>query len=453
MNKNQTYSKAFTIVELTVIIIVVAILASLTLVSYNWVRIQAAETAMRADLQSAETTLLALKGANKNYPVTAEQANNGKGLLSSSGNELLYIGGTSEFCLVVKNAATQSTYHLTKTSRTPIAGSCGPFVGTIAGTGARYSGSGYADGSGTAARFSTPQGMVMDNSGDIYIADPGNRRIRKMTQAGIVTTYAGSGTIGSLDGPKATAEFRWPGSIALDNSGNMYVSDEENHTIRKITAGGTVSTLAGGNGVPGFADASGLSARFDEPAGLDTDASGNIYVADKDNNRIRRITPAGAVTTFAGSGTYAHTDGTGIAAAFANPWDVEIDGSGNLFVTDNNSVRKITPAGVVTTVAGVLGSGQVDGTGSAALFDWPTGITIDKVTGNLYVVDKSSGQIRKVTQAGVVTTLAGIVYEWDAIDGPGLGAAFAWPDDVVISSKGVLYISDTDNSKIRLMIE
>lgn len=452
MRFNQRNNIGFSIVELLVIIVVIAILAALTIVSYNWVRIQAIETSMKSELQGAESALMILKGASKNYPISANEANNGNGFKTSGNNEVVYIGGSKDFCLLIRNTTVNKTYYVSSSNRSPIVGSCGPFVGTIAGTGARYSGAGYADGTGSEARFRSPQGIAIDSSDNMYIADQNNYRIRKMTPSGVVTTYAGTGGSGNINGPVATAELGSINSVAVDAAGNVYVTDGSYHSIRKITPAGIVSTVAGG-GVSGYVDANGTAARFSNPQGIDVDASGNIYVADANNRRIRKITPSGDVTTFAGSGTNAQTDGTGTAAAFATPNDIVVDASGNLFVTENNSVRKVTPGQVVTTIAGTVGYGQVDGNGSTARFDWPSGIALDKKTGNLYVVDKSSGQIRKVTQSGNVTTLAGLVYEWNGTDGPGASASFAWPEDIVIASNGMLFITDSDNDKIRMMIE
>src|SRR5947209_203745 len=204
------------------------------------------------------------------------------------------------------------------------------------------------------------------------------------------TTLAGQASIGSADGTGGVARFYVPSGVATDSSGNVYVADLLNSTIRKITPAGVVTTLAGLAGVTGSADGTGGAARFYRPTGVATDSSGNVYVADQYNHTIRKITPAGVVTTLAGlAGSYGSADGTGSAARFNGPNGVATDSSGNVYVADtyNNTIRKITPAGVVTTLAGLAVSvGSADGTGSAARFNDPSGVATDS-SGNVRVAD------------------------------------------------------------------
>mgnify|MGYP005992299741 FL=1 len=211
-------------------------------------------------------------------------------------------------------------------------------------------------------------------------------RIRKITPAGVVTTVAGSSK-GYADGTGASAQFSQPYGVAVDNSGNIYVADLQNNNIRKITPAGVVSTLAGAasyNSTGGSSNGTGTAARFNFPYGLDVDNSGNVYVADGNNSQIRKITPAGVVTTFAGS-THGFADGQGTAAKFASPQGVSIDASGNVFVADTNGfkIRKITPTGLVSSIAGG-GSGFADGTGTNALFSYPVGVAVSS-SGVLYM--------------------------------------------------------------------
>jgi sugar lactone lactonase YvrE len=257
--------------------------------------------------------------------------------------------------------------------------------------------------------FSSPNGVAIDSAGNVYVTDA-NNTILKITRAGVVTTLAGTaGIVGSANGTGAAVRFNGLGGVATDSVGNVYVADINNCTIRKITPAGVVSTLAGKAGVEGFADGTGAAASFDLPRGVATDSAGNIYVADTNSSTIRKITPAGVVTTLAGkAGNVGSTDGTGAAAEFGIPEGIATDSAGNVYVTDDtNIIRKITPAGVVTTLAGTAGDGgSADGTGAAASFNHPMGVAIDSA-GNVYVADSDNRTIRKITRAGVVTTLAG----------------------------------------------
>ncbi|MFZ2651400.1 MAG: hypothetical protein WA210_14960, partial [Burkholderiaceae bacterium] len=207
------------------------------------------------------------------------------------------------------------------------------------------SGVGNVEGTGAAARFAFPLGVATDSAGNVYVADLPNHTIRKITPAGAVSTFAGSsGAAGSADGTGAAARFSQPGGVATDSGGNVYVADTTNHTIRKITPAGAVSTLAGSAGLNGSADGTGAAARFTFPSGVATDSAGNVYVADSFNSTIRKITPAGTVSTFAGSaGAFGSADGTGAAARFDGARGVATDSAGNAYVADtaNHTIRKI----------------------------------------------------------------------------------------------------------------
>lgn len=271
---------------------------------------------------------------------------------------------------------------------------------------------------------------------------------------GVVTTFAGSGTPGADEGRGRIASFNSPYGIAIDSADTMYVADTGNHTIRKIAPDGTVSTFAGTNGNSGSVDATGIAASFFRPWGIAVDSSGNVYVSDANNNAIRKITPAGVVTTLAGqAGTTGFTDGTGAAARFNSPRGLVVDSGGNVYVADanNNLIRKITPAGVVTTLAGLAAtSGSVDGTGSAARFNGPSGLTLDNSGTLLYVADTANHLIRTMTTAGVVTTFAGTGV-LGAVNGTGAVASFNRPGAIAVSSSGNFYVADTDNYLIRMI--
>jgi len=316
-------------------------------------------------------------------------------------------------------------------------------VSTFAGSGLTD----YADGTGTAARFNGPTSLVIDASGNVYVSDQSNQRIRKITPAGVVSTFAGSGTGGFANGTGTAAQFDIPVDLAVDASGTMYVADSNNHCIRKITPAGVVSTFAGN--IQGSIDGTGTSARFNYPNGVAVDGSGNVYVADLFNHRIRKITPAGVVSTFAGN-TQGYADGTGTSARFNRPSSLVIDASGNVYVADtgNHRIRKITPAGVVSTFAGST-FGYVDGTGAAAKFNTPVGLAVD-ASGNIYVADFYNHSIRKITPDGVVTTLAGSTTGY--ADGTGTAAQFNNPTGVVVDVSGNMYVADYNNHRIRKIV-
>jgi hypothetical protein len=316
--------------------------------------------------------------------------------------------------------------------------------------------SGSADGTGRAARFANPGGVRVDGSGNVYVSDASNYTIRKVTPAGVVTTVAGTPDhSGSADGPATTAQFAGVGGVALDSSGNLYVADTGNYTIRKITPGGIVSTLVGVAGQRGEVNGTGSAARLFDPQNLAVDRAGNIYVADGMGDVIRMITPGGVATIFAGTpGTSGSADGTGSAASFNDPTGINVDLEGNVYVADygNDTVRKITPGGTVTTIAGSpLVAGSADGTGSAANFNGPAGLGVDS-SGNVYVADSVNDTIRMINPSGFVTTVAGLVGDADSVDGLATDARFNSPGDVSVDNSGIVYVADSLNSTIRRII-
>ena len=308
---------------------------------------------------------------------------------------------------------------------------------------------------GTNALLNFPAALTVDKNSNVYVADSGNFTIRTITPAGLVGTLAGlAGQSGSVDSTNSAARFVCPCGIALDSNGFLYVTDGGNSTIRKITPGGSVSTLAGQRGVTGNADGTNSGAQFNYPCGVAVDAPGaNIYVADSGNNTIRQVTPAGTVTTLAGlaSGSYGSVDGTNSTARLLAAQGVAVDGAGNVYATDtgNNTVRKITPAGVVTTLAGQPGvAGASNGVNNAALFWRPTGVALDAAT-NLYIADSGNHTIRVVTPAGVVSTLAGLAGNPGYYDGTNGTARFANPAGVAVDAAGNVYVADFGNAVIR----
>lgn len=258
------------------------------------------------------------------------------------------------------------------------------------------------------AKVNHPAGITKDSSGNVYFADSGNHRIRKIAlnssppYNSIISTLEGSDQ-GYVDG-SGKAKFNDPNGIAVDPSGTIYIADSGNHRIRKISPSGIVSTIAGST--QGFLDGIGTSASFNYPTGIVVDASGDLYVTDSGNHRIRKITSAGVVSTFAGS-TQGYLDGLGTTAQFYTPYGICKDISGNLYVTDaeNNRIRKISITGMVSTIAGSV-QGDLDGIGVNALFNYPTGIDIDS-SGTLYITDSNNNKLRRVTSTGIVSSLIG----------------------------------------------
>ncbi len=328
-------------------------------------------------------------------------------------------------------------------------------VSTLAGTG----GQGSVNGTGDSARFFGPFGVAVDASGNVFVADLENSTIRKITSAGVVSTIAGlAGNNGANNGAGSLARFNKPQGVAVAADGSVYVGDTGNHTIRKIAPDGVVSMIAGLAGASGSADGTNSAARFYGPNGIAVDSATNLYVADVFNDTIRKITPVGTnwvVSTFVGlAGVSGTNNGTGTNALFHWPQCVALDSAGNLYVTDslNLSIRKVTPAGVVSTIAGSPGnSGNTDGTGGNARFRSPQGIAMDSAN-NLYVADFSGHIIRKLVFFGtawVVSTIGGSPDEPGSADGAGKIARFSDPGGITVGLNGDLYVGDYDNNTIR----
>lgn len=310
---------------------------------------------------------------------------------------------------------------------------------------------GRTDGVRTAARFDRPAGLGSDINGNIYVADGFNNIIRKITTDGTVTTIAGTGVAGHADGAALNARFNRPWGVLLDNTDNIYVADKDNQVIRKISAAGMVTTIAGTVNREGAVNGTGTSAKFFSPENMVFDNDGNMYIADTDNHLIRKMTPAGEVTTFAGSGDRGKINGTGTAASFANPIGLVINSvTGDIYVAEygNHLIRKITPDGRVSTFAGSGLPGNSNGTGESASFDRPYGLTIDNL-GNLYLSDANDA-IKKITPAGKVYTIAGSLHVPPrSNDGLALKAAFYTPIGLTFDNNSNLYVADENNNKIR----
>lgn len=444
---SSRHTNGFTIVELIIVIIVIAILATITTISYNSVSRRTTEASMQSDLRTSESVLETYRRENGVYPSDASILNGGKGLSVSGANQLTYVNlpFTKAYCVSVTNPKTTTQFKINSGSSEVASGVCvdagGAGVTTLAG--ASY---GYADGTGVASQFASPYDVAVDSTGILYVADRANGVVRKVTQAGVVTTLAGTaGSFGSADGTRAAARFNMPVGIAVDTTGNLYVTDYGNHRIRMVTATGAVTTVAGSSS--GSANGAGAAAQFNGPIGIAVDNGGTVYVADYGNNRIRKMTPSGDVSTLAGS-TSGFINGTGTAAQFKGPYGVAVDSAGVVYVADtfNNSIRKVTPSGVVTTLAGAAAAGWVDSTGTAARFNAPQDITIDS-SGTLYVADTGNHRIRKITPAGVVTTLVGSTA--GSANGSIGTAQLNYPYGVAVDAAGTVYVADYGNNRIR----
>jgi len=332
-------------------------------------------------------------------------------------------------------------------------------ITTVAGNGtAGFAGDG---GPATAANLKFPAGIVFDSAGNLYIGDTSNSRVRKVDTNGTITTFAGTGDFGDFgDTNVATkAGLNRPYALAIDKAGNMYIADTYNDAIRKVAAStGITSTFAGT--VQGFGGDGGgaTGALFDTPTAVVLDAAGNLYIADTNNNRIRKVGLDGNVSTFAGSGNGASTGDGGPAgsAALNSPQGLAIDTAGNIYVADTAShrIRKITPDGTITTVAG-NGSGGFGGDGGpatqASLY-YPKGIAVDASSGNLYIADWLNSRIRVVTPDGKIYTAAGNgQYDYNGDGGPATSAALRFPWGVAVAASGKVYVADDENSVIRLL--
>ncbi|MDO6432954.1 IPT/TIG domain-containing protein [Flavitalea sp. BT771] len=310
-------------------------------------------------------------------------------------------------------------------------------VSTLAGGDA----AGFAEGKGADARFSGPVGVAVDGIGNVYVADNGNNRIRKIQPDGTVTTLAGDGSAALLNGP---------GSLALDATGDLYVSGDGINGVEKVTPDGAISILAGvQNG--GYKEGRGPEALFNGVLGIAIDKYGNVYAADLGNNVIRKINPLGVTTAFAGNHVSGYVDTYSTDAEFSGPIGLAVDAAGNVYTTEinNKRIRKIDPGGLVSSVAGNGQFGTADGVGAGARFDFVPALATD-AAGNVYAADRFNCNIRKITPAGVVTTIAGGTSRARAFaDGAGPDARFNNPAGIAVDGSGVIYVADVMNNRIR----
>ncbi len=314
---------------------------------------------------------------------------------------------------------------------------------------------GFNDGPALSARFFNPHGIDVDSAGNVYVADRFNHTIRKITADGQVITLAGkAGVKGDTDGPALSARFNEPWGLCVDKFGNVFVADTRNNKIRKITPNGTVTTFAG-SGNFGSSDGVGVTASFGNPTGIDVDDQGNLYVADHLTHIIRKITPQGQVTTIAGFPYIpGDADGQGTGAQFWRPYGLCLDNDGNIIVADewNHKIRKVTPDGIVTTIAGTGEPGHVNGAATQAQFNYPWDVTVDG-NGNIYVGDGYNYVVRKITPQGFVTTVAGTPLEIGGSDGPALEATFGGVTGLSWrAGSGEIFLADAYNNLVRKLV-
>lgn len=329
-------------------------------------------------------------------------------------------------------------------------------IATIAGTGdIGYSGDG---GSAKLARLNAPYGVSLDSSGNIYIADTQNAVVRKVDTSGKITTVAGNGMQGfSGDGGLAISASLWaPTRAVMDRNGNLYIADSFNQRIRKVDNAGIITTYAGtgdfgynGDGIPA------TSAQLNGPYSVAVDGAGDVYIADSFNYRIRKVDSSGIISTIAGDGWGgAIGDGGPATSAELNePEDVALDSHGNLYISDaaNSKIRRIDASGIITTLAGNgnFGFGGDGGPATSAEVNFPTGVAADS-SGNVYIADFQNSRIRKVNTAGTITTIAGTGTSGFSGDGgPPASAELSFSMEVAVDSAGNIYIADTNNSRIR----
>jgi len=330
-------------------------------------------------------------------------------------------------------------------------------ISTVAGNGGvSYSGDG---GPATKAQLNRPQAVAVDSAGNLYIADTNNNVVRKVAANGTITNFAGNGTagFGGDNGAATSAQLNSPEGLAVDSAGNVYIADTLNARVRKVS-GGTISTVAGSSSIGYAGDGSAATnAQLNTPIGLAVDSAGNLYVADFGNNVIRKVTTGGAISTVAGNGRqgYGGDNGSAILAMLNAPQGVAVDSSNNLYIADtlNYRVRKVTPGGTITSIAGTGIPGNTgDGSpAAAAQLANPSGIAVD-ASGNIYVSDFSKN-VRKIFPGASITTIAGSnLTGYSGDGGPALGATLNAPLGLALDSKGDVYVADSGNNAVRLLM-
>ena len=313
----------------------------------------------------------------------------------------------------------------------------------------------------TSATLNAPRGVSVDISGNVYVTDNVNNKIRMVTSTGIITTIAGTGIAGfSGDGGAAIfAQLNNPTGVSVDISGNVYIADYYNNKIRMVNSAGIITTFAG-TGAQGSSGNGGAatSAQLYGPNGVSVVISGNVYIAENGNNKIRMVTSAGIITTIAGTGTYGSSGDGGAAtsAQLASPTGVSVDKSGNVYISDNDNfkIRKVTSTGIITTIAGTgaKGSSGDGGAATSAQFNYAYAVSVD-LSGNVYITDTVNHRIRMVASTGIITTIAGTGIPGSSGDGgAATSARLNYPHGVSVGISGNVYVVDNGNNKIRMVV-
>lgn len=442
----QKHSTGFTIVELLVIIVVIGILAGITIIGYGAWRDRVQTTTLESDLLAARTAMRDRANFGEGFPGAIPSTS----FSTSEGIEARYVIGNSKWYCIEAYPTTKPTAirHITSENEEPVTGSCptsvptafGPatsgsaVVSTVAGSGSNVN----ADGTGAAASFATPTSIALYND-TIYVRS-GSAAIQMISPSGAVSSIP-------------TNYNRWaPNLLELDSAGTLYMTTtSDSQRVRTITPDGIVSSYTGGgsdNDDNEFREGTYTQARYHAIRGLAINRSNNaMYISDGGATARRlRLAANGNVTTVAGNGTSAHVDGTGASASFLAIGAITVGPDGAIYVIDSNMIRKVTPGGVVTTIAGSSSSGYADGTGTAARFNTPRDLYV-AANNDIYVADTNNHRIRKVTQAGVVTTIAGNGTAAFA-EGVGTNSSFNTPTSIEGDASG-LYVADSLNHRIR----
>ncbi|UTX51016.1 SMP-30/gluconolactonase/LRE family protein [Candidatus Saccharibacteria bacterium TM7i] len=452
----KTSLQGFTIVELLIVIVVIAVLATITIVSYNGIQVQAHTSALKSDARTAMSFMETDRVTRGAYTTDPNMLNAGSGLPVNSDRSFAFYSDGTAYCISVHSTRVSTTFYVSNEQPSPKEGLCpqdsGASVASLAGNGSL----GYANGSGEAAVLASPVALSSSSGNVLYFTDSSTSRVRQVTTAGVVSTIAGNGPTGTTEGVGNAALFNWPQAVTIGFNGHLYVADSNNQRIRTVPLNNTSTSvfagLTGTSTTTGFAEGTGTAARFNVPRGIAFDSNNNLlYVADSQNNRVRRITAGQVVDTLAGQSGGGFVDNTtGTLAQFNYPQGLAVSTNGTIYVADTNNhrIRMITPSGSVSTLAGGL-QGNVDNDGTAARFNKPSAVAVS-ANGTVYVTDTDNHSIRKITPAGKVSTIAGNGMAGYA-NGNGSDARFNAPRGIALGSDGRLYVADTGNHRIRVL--